>query len=267
MRPKEFYVLMLFPIGDENRQLTRTAYVTLGLIAANLIVFFVFQGAGANTDFIYGWSVIPREITSNIDLTTTQTVEAGRRQIQVPQAPGPHPIYLTILTAMFMHGGYAHLFGNMLYLWIFGDNVEERLGAPAFLGFYLLSGVVATVAQIAMNPEGILPNLGASGAISGVLGAYIVFFPHNRVHALFFYYIVSVPAFVAIGLWIAFQFFNGIGAVMAAEAVGGVAYGAHIGGFVTGLGVAGLMRMMGGEQEAGHRRRVERYRDQGGRRW
>lgn len=236
---------MLFPIGDEDRQHARTAYVTVGLILINLFVFFVLQGAGSNDAFIYGWSVIPQELMANVDLTQPQQVAVGNRQVEVPQAPGPRPIYLTILSAMFMHGGYAHLFGNVLYLWIFSDNVEDRIGPIPFLGFYLLCGLVATVAQVALDPQGVIPNLGASGAISGVLGAYLVFFPRNRVHALFFYVIVSVPAFLAIGLWIVFQFFNGIGSIMAAGAtLGGVAYGAHIGGFLAGISVAAVLRMM-----------------------
>jgi len=236
---------MLFPISDDDRRLTGTAYVTLAFALVNLVVFFVVQQAGANADFIYGWSVIPAEITSGVDLVAPQTVEARGRTVEVPGAPGPQPIYLTVLTAMFMHGGYAHLFGNLLYLWIFGDNVEERVGSVAFLGFYILCGVAATFAQIALNPDGILPNLGASGAISGVLGAYIVFFPRNQVHALFFYVVISVPAFIAIGTWILFQFFNGVGAVVATEtALGGVAYGAHVGGFVAGVLMAGLWRLV-----------------------
>lgn len=238
---------MLFPIGDDDRRLQGTAYVTLAFVALNLFVFFVLQQAGANVDFTYGWSVIPAEITSGADITTPQVVEAGDQRVEVPAAPGPTPIYLTVLTAMFMHGGYAHLFGNLLYLWIFGDNVEVHIGAATFLVFYLLCGVTATLAQVALEPGGVVPNLGASGAISGVLGAYIVFFPRNRVHALFFYFIVSIPAFVAIGLWIVFQFFSGVGAVVAAEpAVGGVAYGAHIGGFITGVIFAGGWRLIRG---------------------
>lgn len=235
---------MLFPIGDDDRRLTGWPIVTLALVGLNLFVFFVIQQVGANTDFIYGWSVIPAEITTGVDLTIDHVVAAQGREVTVPGAPGPSPIYLTILTAMFMHGGYAHLFGNLLYLWIFGDNVEERIGSVAFLGFYLFCGMAATLAQVALNPDGILPNLGASGAISGVLGAYLVFFPRNRVHTLFFYVMVSVPAFVAIGIWGLFQFFNGLGAVGATEtALGGIAYGAHIGGFVAGGAVAALWRV------------------------
>lgn len=255
---------MLFPISDDNRDLAKPAYVSLTLIGLNLLVFFLLQGAGRNADFIYGWSVIPYELTANVDLVAPQVVEAGGREVQIPQAPGPRPIYLTILSAMFMHGGYAHLFGNLLYLWIFGDNVEDRLGGLGFLGFYLLCGVAATFAQVALDPTGVVPNMGASGAISGVLGAYIVFFPRNRVHALFFYVVVSVPAFVAIGLWIVFQFFNGMGSIVASEAaLGGVAYGAHIGGFLIGVAIAGLMRLIGSGDEpssGGRQDLYDRYR-------
>ena len=234
---------MLFPIGDDDRHLTGTAYVSLFLLAANLFVFFFFQQAGANEEFIYGWSVIPAEITSGVDLTTPQTIQAEDRTVEIPQAPGPTPIYLTILAAMFMHGGYLHLFGNLLYLWIFGDNVEHRFGSVPFLLLYLASGIVGTLVQVVLSPEAVIPNLGASGAISGVLGAYLVLFPRNRVNAILFYFVVSVPAVLAIGMWIVFQFVNSLGAVMAAqETVGGVAYGAHIGGFFAGVLLAVVLR-------------------------
>lgn len=235
---------MLFPIGDENRPDTGPAYVTITLIIANLAVFFLLQQAGGNQSFTYGWSVVPMEITSGVDLIEPQSLSVGGQTVEIPQAPGPTPIYLTILSAMFMHGGFAHLFGNLLYLWIFGDNVEHRFGAVPFLVFYLVSGLVATVAQIVMDPDSVIPNLGASGAISGVLGAYLVLFPRNRVHALFFYYVVSIPAVVAIGVWIALQFFNGLGSIMISqESVGGVAYAAHIGGFFAGVILAFILRM------------------------
>ena len=220
------------------------AVITWGLILVNLAVFFFLQQMGMNEAFTYGWSVIPAEIMTGTDITTPQTVQVGNQSVQIPEAPGPPIIYLTILSAMFMHGGWMHLFGNLLYLWIFGDNVEHRFGGLPFLMFYLASGLVATFAQIALDPDSIIPNLGASGAISGVLGAYLVLFPRNRVHALFFYYVVSVPAVVAIGLWILFQFINGYGAIMVSEeTVGGVAYGAHIGGFVAGVVLALIMRV------------------------
>ncbi|HET6569707.1 MAG TPA: rhomboid family intramembrane serine protease [Rhodothermales bacterium] len=234
---------MLFPIGDDNRQISGPALVKKGLVLANLVVFFLLQRAGANEAFTYGWSVIPMEITHGIDLIQAQAVHLSGQSVQIPQAPGPTPIYLTILSAMFMHGGYLHIFGNMLYLWIFGDNVEHRFGSLAFLAFYLASGIAASVAQIALSPDSVIPSLGASGAISGVLGAYLVLFPKNRVRALLFYIIVSVPAVVVIGLWIVFQFVNGYGAIMVSEeTLGGVAYGAHVGGFLTGVVLAFLLR-------------------------
>lgn len=236
---------MLFPIGDDDRRLSGPALVTKGLILANVLVFFLLQRAGANEAFTYGWSVIPTEITHGIDLVQTQIIHVNGQAVPIPEAPGPSPIYLTILSAMFMHGGYMHIFGNMLYLWIFGDNVEHRFGSLTFLAFYLLSGLAATIAQIAIVPDSVVPNLGASGAISGVLGAYLFLFPRNRVRALIFYFIVSVPAIVAIGLWIAFQFINGFGAIMVSEETsGGVAYGAHVGGFVAGIVMAFVLRLI-----------------------
>lgn len=234
---------MLFPIGDDDKRLTRTAYVTYVLIGFNLLVFFFFQQMGANESFTYGWSVVPQEITTGTDLTSPVSVTAQEGTVQIPQAPGPVPIYLTLLSSMFMHGGYMHLFGNMLYLWIFGDNVEHRFGSGTFLAVYLAAGLAGSALQITLDPGGVIPNLGASGAISGVLGAYIVLFPRNRVNAIFFYTVVSVPAIVAIGLWAALQFFNGIGSfAMTEETIGGVAYGAHIGGFVAGVALAFVLR-------------------------
>ena len=238
---------MIIPIGDDDRRLTGPAFITVGLVVANLLSFFLWQGAGANEVAMYGWTVIPAEITSGIDLVQTQYVEANGQTVPVPQAPGPTPVYLTVLSAMFMHGGYSHLFGNLLYLWIFGDNVEHRLGASRFFGFYLFCGIAATLIQVALTPDTVIPNLGASGAIAGVLGAYMVFFPKNRVHTLIVFTIVAVPAIVAIGMWIGLQFLSGYGAIMATQNLGGVAYGAHIGGFVTGASVAGLARLFDSE--------------------
>jgi membrane associated rhomboid family serine protease len=234
---------MLLPISDDDRHLHRTGYVTILLIVANLLVFFFLQRMGADTEFTYGYSVVPQEIVTGEDLVQTEHVVVGGESVPIPQAPGPPIIWLTVLTSMFMHGGFAHLFGNMLYLWIFGDNVENRFGAVPFLVFYLATGAAGTIAQVALDPDSVIPNLGASGAISGVLGAYIVLFPRNRVNALFLYYVVSIPAVAAIGIWILFQFINGYGAVMMSqETVGGVAYGAHIGGFLAGVILAFVMR-------------------------
>ena len=235
---------MLFPISDDDRHLDGPAYVTLILIGLNILVFVVFQGLGGNEAFTYGWSVIPEEITSGRDLMQAMTVTLGGQSVTIPHAPGPTPIYLTIFSAMFMHGGLGHIGGNLLYLWIFGDNVEHRFGHGVFLAFYLVSGIAATVAQIALDPDSLIPNLGASGAISGVLGAYLVLFPRNRVHSVFFFRVIAIPAFVALGLWIALQFVNGIGSIAMTEQTGGVAYGAHIGGFLAGVVLAFILRGM-----------------------
>jgi membrane associated rhomboid family serine protease len=225
---------MLFPISDDDRALIRPAYVTYGLLTANVALFLYQLG---NPAFTSGFSVIPQEITSGRDMVGSALVSAGGRQVEIPQAPGPVPIYLTLLSAMFMHGGWGHLGGNMLYLWIFGDNVEHRFGHVKFLVFYLLSGLAGSFAQIATDPQSVIPNLGASGAISGILGAYMVLFPRNQVMALFLYRVVAIPAVLVLGLWGVMQVVGGFGAP---GETGGVAYAAHIGGFIAGV-VAGLL--------------------------
>src|SRR5690606_3206854 len=163
-------------------------------------------------------------------------------RVECPHQPGPTPTSLPVPSAMSMHGGFGPIIGNLLYLWIFGDNVEHRFGHGAFLALYLASGLAATFAQVALDPDSVIPNLGASGAIPGVLGAYLVLFPRNRVHAVFFFRVVAIPAFVALGLWIVLQFVNGYGAIAATEQTGGVAYGAHIGGFLAGVVLAFVLR-------------------------
>lgn len=239
----------MFPIGDENEPGHGPAIVTLAFIAINVLVFLVLQGAGsaAGEEFTYGYSAVPLEITTGRDLTTPQPIEIDGQTYGVPQEPGPDPIWLTLITSMFMHGGWLHLAGNMLFLWVFGDNVEHRVGAIRYVIFYLVAGVIGSLAQIAINTDSPIPTLGASGAISGVLGAYLVMFPGNRVTVFLFRIVTQVPALVAIGLWAAFQFINGIGAfAVTEETAGGVAYMAHIGGFVAGLAAGFLFRTMGG---------------------
>jgi membrane associated rhomboid family serine protease len=180
-----------------------------------------------NPEFTLGWSVIPYEIVHGVDLV-------GNGQVS-----GPTPIYLTLLTSMFMHGGLLHLVGNLLYLWIFADNLEHVFGRGVFLAFYLGCGIAASLVQISLGPDVTIPNLGASGAIAGVLGAYLVYFPHSRVRVVFFLYFIirvfSVPAVIVIGIWIAFQLIAGYGSLSdIGSATGGVAYGAHVGGFAAG---------------------------------
>jgi membrane associated rhomboid family serine protease len=225
----------MLPIADENVHGRGPAYVTLALIAINVLVFVFLQLP--SDAFTYGWSVVPAEITRGIDIVGAVTVGPPGNQVEIPLAAGPEPIYLTLISSMFMHGGWLHLAGNMLFLWIFGDNVEHTLGRIAFIGFYLAAGVAGTLAQIMIEPESLIPSLGASGAISGVLGAYVVLFPANRVLVFFFRFAAWVPALVVIGLWAVLQFINGLGQIAVTEQTGGVAYMAHIGGFVVGVGV------------------------------
>jgi membrane associated rhomboid family serine protease len=190
--------------------------VTYALIALNVLVFFLELNQGES--FVRHWAVVPRQLVAN------------------PSAEIP-----TIFTSMFMHAGWMHLLGNMLFLWIFGDNVEERLGRARFLIFYLACGIAATLAQVAVSAESRIPNLGASGAIAGVLAGYLVLFPKGRVRVLVGVGVASLPALLVIGLWIVLQLISGVGSFTQSKQTGGVAYMAHIGGFVAGLALAFLL--------------------------
>jgi membrane associated rhomboid family serine protease len=234
----------MFPISDENERGHGPAYVTLAIIAINVVVFLFLQGAGASTEgaeFTYGYSAVPFEITNGVDLVEDETITIGGESVPIPQEPGPSPIWLTLLSSIFMHGGWLHLGGNMLFLWIFGDNVEHRIGHVPYLVFYLVAGVIASFAQILVNTDSVIPTLGASGAISGVLGAYLVLFPTNRVTVFLFRVLVPVPAIVAIGMWGVLQVVSGLAAP---PDTGGVAYMAHIGGLVAGLAAGLLFRVI-----------------------
>lgn len=231
----------MIPIGDQDEN-TGLPYVNLAIIAINVLVFVLLQLP--SDAFTMGFSVIPKEITHGIDLV-------GPVQVQLPdgttagidEAAGPSPIWLTLFTSMFMHGGWAHLGGNMLFLFVFGDNVERAMGHIKYLVFYLVCGVVAAYAQILSGPESVVPSLGASGAISGALAAYLVFFPQNRVRVLVGMRMVTeVPALMMIGLWALLQFVSGIGSIAVTDQTGGVAYWAHIGGFIAGVVLAFLLR-------------------------
>lgn len=201
----------------------RKPWITYALISANISLFLVEVAQGpALGDFLRRWGVIPIEYTRFYD---------------IPPASPPYGV--TLLTSMFLHGGWGHLLGNMLYLWIFGDNVEDRMGHIRFLMFYLIAGVAAAWAQILVNPSGTLPLIGASGAISGVLGAYLRYFPTAGVVTLvpdlfFFYRLMVLPAGLVLGFWVMIQFFQGVASLPYSH-LGGVAWFAHLGGFVTGL--------------------------------
>ncbi|MCC7252303.1 rhomboid family intramembrane serine protease [Hyphomicrobium sp.] len=205
----------MFPIGDDNSARRATPVVTVALIAINLVVFFLELQRGDG--FITEWAFIPARFTDN-----------------------PSGDAVTLLSAMFMHGGWMHLGGNMLYLWIFGDNVEDRFGPVRYLLFYLVAGLAATFAQYAVNPGSSIPNVGASGAIAGVLGAYLLMFPKARVDVLLGRQVVAMPAFIVLGLWVVLQLVSGVGSIAdtAQTEQGGVAYMAHVGGFVAGLALA-----------------------------
>jgi membrane associated rhomboid family serine protease len=191
------------------------------------------QGIGSNDSFSYAFSLVPREITTGVDITGAVVVRDAFGDVgQVPHYATPLPVYFNFLSSMFMHGSFAHIFGNMLFLWVFGDNLENMLGHLRFAAFYIATGIAAAVAQIVMDTDSVIPMLGASGAISGVLGGYLVLFPRRRVRALIFYFLTEVPAFIAVGIWIVYQVIAGY---LTPAGTGGVAYAAHIGGFIAGL--------------------------------
>jgi len=226
---------MLFPIGDDNTERRIFPLVNYSLIAINVLVF-LYQLS--DPQFTYGYSVVPAEITRGEDLTGVVRIAGSSLRLH----PGPTPIYLTLITAMFMHGGWGHLLGNMLYLWIFGDNVEDRMSHLKYLIFYLTCGVLASATHIFLSPNSIIPSLGASGAIAGVLGAYLVLFPQKGVHVFVLGRIVTMPALIVVGLWGVLQFLNGFGSLGNTESGGGVAYMAHVGGFVAGIVLVFLFR-------------------------
>ena len=237
---------MVFPLYDDNSDRTTTPIVNYALIAINILVFVFLQQFGNNDRFTYAFSTVPQEIISGRDVRTPDRVVeqpvTGQELLLPGLQPTPVSVYLTLLISMFMHGGIAHIAGNMLFLWIFGDNIEDRMGHLRYLIFYLVCGVLASLAHVvttamfATDPGSLLiPSLGASGAISGVLGGYILLYPTRRVTVILFRFLTNVPAYVAIGIWFAFQLISGLGILGGGSQQGGVAYAAHIGGFGAGL--------------------------------
>lgn len=237
---------MVFPLYDDNTDRTTTPIVNYILIGINILVFVFLQGLGTNEKFTYAFSTVPLEIVRGEDITTEDRViqhpVTGQELLVPGLQPTPLSVYLTLITSMFMHGGIAHLLGNMLFLWIFGDNLEHTMGHVRYAIFYLVCGLLASLAHVfttvmfASDPSSLLiPSLGASGAISGVLGGYILLHPHRRVTVILFRFLTDVPAYVAIGIWFAFQLISGLGIFGGGSQQGGVAYAAHIGGFIAGL--------------------------------
>lgn len=233
---------MPIPIGDDNSDRRITPVVNYLLIAFNIFVCFYWQQFGNNVPLTFAYATVPGEILTGTDIATNSEVLTDPYTGQSFELPGlqptPVPVFFTLIISLFLHGGLAHLFGNMLYLWIFGDNVEDALGHFRYLIFYLLCGLLAGLTHVLstaiLGQNLLIPSLGASGAISGVLGGYIVLHPHRGVHVWFFLFIVTIPAFLVVGLWFVFQVLNGLG-TLGGEEAGGVAYAAHIGGFIFGL--------------------------------
>jgi membrane associated rhomboid family serine protease len=223
----------MFPIGDDNSDRQIFPFVNYAIIGLNVLVFLLLQQLGTNEAFTNAFALVPKEITTGVDLYGVHVVrDTLGHSGEIHLYPTPLSVYFNFLSSMFMHGGIAHIFGNMLFLAIFGDNLENAIGHIRYLIFYLLCGSAAAAAQTFMSPDSVIPMIGASGAISGVLGGYILLFPRNQVRAIVFYNLITVPAVVAIGIWIAYQLI--VGYLTPSEG-GGVAYTAHVGGFAAGL--------------------------------
>lgn len=223
----------MFPIGDDNTDRRTQPIVNYTIIFINIVVFVLLQGIGSNDAFTYAFSLVPKEITTGIDLSGVQIIRDSLGNVgKIHLEPTPVSVYLTFLTSMFMHGSISHIFGNMLFLWVFGDNIENRIGHLRYAVFYIVCGLAAAFGQILMNTDSIIPMLGASGAISGVLGGYLLLYPKRRVRAILFNFLTDVPAYVALGIWIVYQIVTGY---LTPAGEGGVAYAAHIGGFIAGL--------------------------------
>ncbi|MEA2610167.1 MAG: hypothetical protein QOJ75_2410 [Chloroflexota bacterium] len=234
----------MIPLRDANPT-RRPAIITLALVIACCVAFAWELGLSAGSGdpaleaAIMAWGVVPARLVA---AWTRGEFLSGES--------------LTLVTSQFLHGGWLHLLGNMLYLWIFGNNVEDRLGRGGFLLFYLAGGVLAGLAQVAVDPGSTAPTIGASGAIAATLGAYLVFFPGARVTSLvflgFFYQLIKIPAAIVLGFWFVLQLIDGVASLGVSQS-GGVAFFAHIGGFVAGAAVAWLVRAAGGAEPAGPR--------------
>ena len=217
----------MLPIGDDDGTARGAGIVTIALIVLNVLAFFVELGQGSEgalQSFITSWGVVPREYSVGHDIPPTI----------------PLPYWSTLITSMFLHGGWMHLGGNMLYLWIFGDNLERVMGAAKYAVFYIVCGIVAGLAHILFAGGSTVPSVGASGAISGVLGGYLLMFPQNRVKVLTRGGVASVPALVVLGMWIVIQLVSQLGSIAETSQGGGIAYMAHIGGFVAGMALVKL---------------------------
>ena len=248
-------VASVFPLKDENPTL-RLPIITIALMVINVLVYFLIQpiDIDAGTDFTFGTAAIPDELTSGEPLTEREfcdvlnpsseafTAIASTETVcnapsDAARFPGKN-VYLAVLYSMFLHGGLMHLGGNMLYLWVFGNNIEDHLGRIKYLVFYLLAGAVATAAHVLPDPGSTIPMIGASGAVAGVMGAYVVWFPWAKVKTIAFIMLVDIKAWIVLAFWFGSQFFI--------SPSDGIAWLAHVGGFVFGAVVAAIARMSEG---------------------
>lgn len=242
---------MFVPLYDENRPGALFPVVNWSLIGANVVIFLLQV---AHPEITYQFSMVPHEIVTGKDITQPKVIRVKEddsiKRVKIPHLPTPGTVYITLFTSMFLHGSIMHLLGNMLFLWIFGDNLEDALGRARYLLFYICSGLIADVAHILVSlgePARYIPTLGASGAISGVLGGYIYLFPRSQVTGILVRVLVTIPAVYALGIWFVYQL------VMAfLDQGGGVAYMAHIGGFVGGLVLVMAMGTRHGYREGYH---------------
>ena len=226
----------MIPLHDANPT-RRTPVITLAIIVACALVYgyqvllMVNGGEEALSDFITRWGVVPAELVEAFRSGAIASIET-----------------LTLITSQFLHGSLVHIGGNMLFLWVFGNNIEDTFGRFRFLAFYFIGGVVAGLTQVAIDPTSMIPTIGASGAIAAILGAYLVLFPRARVTTaiflIFFYQLIDIPAVFVLGFWFVLQLFDGLGSLgaMGAATTGGVAFFAHIGGFVFGAAIALVYR-------------------------
>jgi membrane associated rhomboid family serine protease len=231
----------MFPIRDENPTL-HTSFVTFIIIAANVLTWIFIQGMGADTALVKSiirFGLIPGELLGTAQ-AGTQVVLGSHYSYSIDAQPH----IATLFTSMFMHGGWLHLIGNMWFLWVFGDNVEDSMGSVRFAFFYILCGLAAAAAQLYASPHSTVPMVGASGAISGVMGAYALLYPMARVHMLIFLGIfftrIIIPAYLMLGYWFLLQAFSALPATGGHDS--GVAFAAHIGGFIAGITLIFLFR-------------------------
>ncbi len=229
----------MFPLSDPSLRTGKRPYVNVAIIGINALVFLYEVTSGGSDIFFFKFGLIPDELTRGTAFTSLAT-RTGYVDITTP-----FPTWATLVTSMFIHGSWMHFIGNMVYLWVFGDNIEARIGHALYLVFYLAAGVTAAFAQIAIDPSSQTPTIGASGAIAGVLGAYLVLYPASRINTLvfmFFITVIQIPAVLLLGFWIVMQFVSGVGSLGVSSQSGGVAYWAHIGGFVMGMAVFWLYK-------------------------